>query len=112
MTGSDFGGAYTIDTSKQFGEKLLENARRETDASGIRVVEVERRRKGSIGDMRVGRRLIFHRHRDGVAVRYSGGFRVDGRPVRERAVLGPAASVAGDDFAFAIESVGARMGRL
>ena len=28
VTGSDFGGASTIDTSKEFGERLLENASR------------------------------------------------------------------------------------
>ena len=28
VTGTDFGGASTLDTSKEFGEKLLENARK------------------------------------------------------------------------------------
>jgi tetratricopeptide (TPR) repeat protein len=56
--------------------------------------------------------VILYRHRAGLGVRYGGEFRVDGRPVQDRAILGPVASIAGDEFAFAIESVGTRMGRL
>ena len=56
--------------------------------------------------------VILYRHKAGLGVRHAGNLTVDGRRVQDRAVLGPTASVAGDDFAFAIETIGTRMGRL
>jgi tetratricopeptide (TPR) repeat protein len=54
--------------------------------------------------------VVLFRHKDGLGVRYGGNLIVDGRPCRDRCVLSPAASVAGDDFAFALEPAGTRMG--
>ncbi|HEV3238506.1 MAG TPA: FHA domain-containing protein, partial [Gemmataceae bacterium] len=56
--------------------------------------------------------VILYRHKAGLGVRHAGNLIVDGRQVKDRAVLGSTASVTGDDFAMAIESVGNRMGRL
>jgi hypothetical protein len=56
--------------------------------------------------------VILYRHKAGLGVRLAGNMTVDGRKVQDRAILGSAASVTGDDFALAIESVGNRMGRL
>jgi tetratricopeptide (TPR) repeat protein len=56
--------------------------------------------------------IILYRHKAGLGVRLAGTMTVDGRKVQDRAILGLAASVTGDDFALAIESVGNRMGRL
>lgn len=54
--------------------------------------------------------IILFRHKDGLGVRYIGNLTVDGQPCRERGMLGPAARVSGDDFAFAVEPVGVRIG--
>src|SRR5260370_17787555 len=56
--------------------------------------------------------VIFYPHKAGLGVRHAGNLVLDGRKVQERAVLGPAATITGDDFALAIETVGNRMGRL
>jgi len=56
--------------------------------------------------------VILYRSKDGLGVRYAGDLTVDGRRVAEKAVLGPNAVVAGDEFAFAVEPLGTRMGRL
>jgi hypothetical protein len=56
--------------------------------------------------------VIFYRHKAGLGVRHAGNLVLDGRKVQERAVLGSAATITGDDFALAIETVGNRMGRL
>jgi hypothetical protein len=56
--------------------------------------------------------VIFYRHKAGLGVRHAGNLVLDGRKVQERAILGPAATITGDDFALAIETVGNRMGRL
>jgi tetratricopeptide (TPR) repeat protein len=53
--------------------------------------------------------VVLFRYKDGLGVRHPAGLTVDGRPVPERAPLGPRAAVAGDDFAFALEPVGARL---
>ncbi len=52
--------------------------------------------------------VVFFRHKDGLALRHVGGLRVNGQKVPERTVLGPRAHVSGDDFAFAVEPVGAK----
>jgi hypothetical protein len=54
--------------------------------------------------------LVLFRHKDGLGVGYGGKLMVDGRPCQDRCLLGPSASVSGDDFAFALEPAGARMG--
>jgi tetratricopeptide (TPR) repeat protein len=56
--------------------------------------------------------VVLFRHKDGLGVRCAGRLSVGGQPCGERAVLGPKATVAGEDFGFAIEPVGTRMGRL
>ena len=58
------------------------------------------------------RPVVLFRHKEGLGVRYPGSLMVDGEPCRERAVLGPASRVRADNFTFAVEPVGARMGRL
>ncbi|HEV3261838.1 MAG TPA: FHA domain-containing protein [Gemmataceae bacterium] len=57
------------------------------------------------------RQVVLFRQKDGLGVRYSGDLIVDGVPCRERAMLGPASRVTGDDFAFAVELLGTSMGR-
>lgn len=56
--------------------------------------------------------VVLYRYKDGLAVRYAGGFAIDGQSCRERGVLGPHARVSGDDFAFALEPVGRQLGRM
>jgi hypothetical protein len=56
--------------------------------------------------------VVLYRHKDGLGVRYSGEFSVDGQRCRERGLLRPNSAVTGDDFAFAIEPVGTGLGRL
>ena len=53
--------------------------------------------------------VVLFRHKDGLGVRHAGGLTVDGRAAPERSPLGPRATVAGDDFAFALEPVGTRL---
>jgi hypothetical protein len=55
--------------------------------------------------------VVLFRQKDGLGVRHSKEFAIDGRPCRDRGVLGPSSQVQGDDFAFAVEPVGTRMGR-
>jgi hypothetical protein len=55
--------------------------------------------------------VVLFRHKDGLGVRCVGGLTVNGQKTRDRALLGTNATVAGDDFAFAIEPVGERLGR-
>jgi hypothetical protein len=47
--------------------------------------------------------VILYRHKDGLGVRFSGPFRVNGRPVANREALPPQATVTGPDFSFAVE---------
>jgi len=55
--------------------------------------------------------VVLFRHKDGLGVRYAGSLTVDGQRYQERGVLGETSTVVGDDFAFAIEPVGMRLGR-
>jgi len=55
--------------------------------------------------------VVLFRNKDGLGVRYSGNLNVDGQSCKERGVLGPTSTVTGDDFAFTVEPVGARMAR-
>jgi tetratricopeptide (TPR) repeat protein len=55
--------------------------------------------------------FVLFRQRDGLGYRHAGTVTVNGQKSVERGVLGPRATVAGDDFAFAIEPVGTRMGQ-
>ncbi len=52
--------------------------------------------------------VVFFRHKDGLGLRHKGGLTVNGKKVPERTVLGPQAHVTGDDFAFAVEPMGAK----
>jgi hypothetical protein len=54
--------------------------------------------------------VILFRQKGGLGVRCDGNLIVDGQTCRERAVLGPASQVRGDDFAFAVETLGAKIG--
>jgi hypothetical protein len=54
--------------------------------------------------------VVLFRQKDGLGIRYTGSFTVDGLPCRERATIGSSARVTGDEFSFAVEPVGARMG--
>ncbi len=56
--------------------------------------------------------VVLFRGKDGLGVRHAGGFSANGRGCKDRAVLGWDATVTADDFAFAIEALGTRMGRL
>ncbi len=55
--------------------------------------------------------IVLYRHKDGLGVRYAGPFQVNGEKHVERALLGPNATVTGEDFTLALEPVGARMGK-
>jgi hypothetical protein len=56
--------------------------------------------------------VVLYRHREGLAVRYTGSLVVNDKPVKDRAVLGNSASVKGDDFAFSLEPAGPRLGQI
>jgi FHA domain len=56
--------------------------------------------------------VVLYRHKDGLGVRYGGNLYVDGQRCRERGCLRSTSTVAGDDFAFAVEPVGTGTGRL
>jgi hypothetical protein len=56
--------------------------------------------------------IVLFRNKDGLGVRHTGSFSVDGQPCRDRGVLRPTSSVTGEDFAFAIEPVGTGIGRM
>jgi hypothetical protein len=55
--------------------------------------------------------VVLYRHKEGLGVRCGGDLSINGRRCRERGLLGPHATVTGDDFAFAVEAIGTRMGR-
>jgi tetratricopeptide (TPR) repeat protein len=55
--------------------------------------------------------LVIYRHKDRLGVRYPGSLTIDGQRCTERGLLGPSSTVAADEFVFAIEPVGTRMGR-
>jgi hypothetical protein len=50
--------------------------------------------------------VILFRGKDGLAVRHQGKLTIDGCACDERGTLGPASTVAGEDFALAVEPVG------
>jgi hypothetical protein len=50
--------------------------------------------------------LVLYKQKEGLALRCPGPFTIDGRPCRDRGVLGLQAAVSGPDFAFALEPVG------
>ena len=56
--------------------------------------------------------IVLYRHREGLGVRCTGNFSVNGERCHERGVLPAHATVTGDDFSFAIEPVGATIGRV
>jgi hypothetical protein len=56
--------------------------------------------------------VVLYRHKDGLGVRYAGELSVNGRRSKDRVLLGPSASVSGDEFAFAIEPFGTGLGRI
>jgi hypothetical protein len=60
----------------------------------------------------VAQPVVLFRQKEGLGVRHAGTLRVDGREYHERADLGPEANVTGANFAFALEPVGARLGRM
>jgi tetratricopeptide (TPR) repeat protein len=55
--------------------------------------------------------VVLYRHKDSLGVRYPSEFTINGQRVSERGLLGAHATVTGDEFALAIESIGTRMGR-
>jgi hypothetical protein len=55
--------------------------------------------------------FVLFRHKDGLGYRHAGALTINGQKGAERGVLGPRAAVTGDDFAFALESVGTRLGQ-
>jgi tetratricopeptide (TPR) repeat protein len=55
--------------------------------------------------------VVLFRHKDGLGVRYAGRLTVNGQACQDRALLNTPASVTGDDFAFALELAGPRLGR-
>jgi len=55
--------------------------------------------------------IVLYRHKDQLGIRCPGEFMVNGERCRERSLLGGHATVTGDDFALAIETVATRMGR-
>ena len=55
--------------------------------------------------------VVLFRQRDGLGVRHPAGLVVNGERCPGRNLLSPAATVAGEDFSFALEPVGTRLGR-
>jgi hypothetical protein len=56
--------------------------------------------------------VVLYRHRDGLGVRCPGPFLLDGQRVQDRGLLRPGSTVSGEDFAFALEPLGTRIGKL
>lgn len=52
--------------------------------------------------------VVLFRTKDGLGVRHTGAFQVDGQSVTDRGNLGSASQVRGEGFCFAIETVGSR----
>jgi hypothetical protein len=52
--------------------------------------------------------VILFRQKDGLGIRYSGTLTVDGQACKERGTLGATSKVRGEDFAFAVETVGGK----
>jgi tetratricopeptide (TPR) repeat protein len=55
--------------------------------------------------------VVLFRHKDGLGVRHEGNLVVNGECCQGRSLLSATATVAGDDFSFALEPVGTRLGR-
>jgi hypothetical protein len=55
--------------------------------------------------------IILFRQKDGLGIRHAGNFRINGQPCSERAALEPGVTVAGDDFALALEVAHRTAGR-
>ena len=55
--------------------------------------------------------VVLYRHKDGLGVRCPGPLLIDGQRCQERGLLRPTSSVSGEDFAFAVEPLGSRMGK-
>jgi hypothetical protein len=55
--------------------------------------------------------VVLFRHRDGLGVRHDGRLVVNGERCQGRNLLAPHTTVAGEDFSFALEPVGTRLGR-
>jgi tetratricopeptide (TPR) repeat protein len=55
--------------------------------------------------------VVLFRQRDGLGVRHPGGLVVNGERCNGRSLLAPAATVVGEEFSFALEPVGTRLGR-
>ncbi len=55
--------------------------------------------------------VVLFRQKEGLGVRCPGNLIVDGQSFKERASLGPSSRVSSDDFAFAIEQVGTKIGQ-
>ena len=55
--------------------------------------------------------VVLYRHKDVLGIRCPGEFTLNGQKCRDRGVLGAHATVTGDDFALAIETIGTKMGR-
>ncbi|MBL8795287.1 MAG: FHA domain-containing protein [Planctomycetia bacterium] len=56
--------------------------------------------------------LVLFRQKEGLGLRYPGNFQVDGQRCAERAQLGPRSKVTVEDFCFAIEASGAKLGAM
>jgi tetratricopeptide (TPR) repeat protein len=55
--------------------------------------------------------VVLYRHKDGLAIRCPGHMTIDGHSVKERGPLPATARVLGEDFAFALEPVGTKIGK-
>jgi tetratricopeptide (TPR) repeat protein len=55
--------------------------------------------------------FVLFRHKDSLGYRHADGVIINGQKSAERGVLGPRATVTGDEFSFALEAVGTRMGQ-
>lgn len=53
--------------------------------------------------------VVLYRQKDGLGIRCPGSFLVDGQRCQERGNLRSSSSIVGDDFALAVEPVGARL---
>ena len=56
--------------------------------------------------------VVLYRHKEGLAVRHTGGLVINDRKVQDRGVLGNGATVKGDEFAFTLEPAGTRLGQV
>jgi hypothetical protein len=55
--------------------------------------------------------VVLYRHKDALGIRCPGEFTLNGQRCRDRGLLGAHATVTGEDFALAIETIGTKMGR-